>query len=47
MIFRKAQVSDIPQIQMVRHSVKENILSDPALVTDKDCEEFLTVCGKG
>ncbi len=47
MIFREAQVSDIRQIQMVRHSVKENILSDPALVTDKDCEEFLTVRGKG
>ena len=47
MIFRKAKVNDIPQIQVVRHSVKENILSDPALVTDKDCEEFLTVRGKG
>lgn len=47
MIFRKAQISDIPQIQVVRNSVKENMLSNPALVTDKDCEEFLTVRGKG
>ena len=47
MIFREAQVSDIQQIQVVRHSVKENILSDPSLVTDKDCEEFLMVRGKG
>lgn len=47
MIFREATVSDIPQIQVVRHTVKENTLSDPALVTDKDCEEFLTVRGKG
>ncbi|MEJ7822257.1 MAG: GNAT family N-acetyltransferase [Chitinophagaceae bacterium] len=47
MIFREAQVSDIQQIQIVRHSVKENILSNPALVTDKDCEEFITVRGKG
>lgn len=47
MIFREAKVSDIPQIQVVRHSVRENVLSDPALVTDKDCEEFLTVRGKG
>ena len=46
MIFREAQVSDIPQIQIVRHSVKENVLSDTALVTDKDCEEFLAVRGK-
>ncbi|MBA2249557.1 MAG: GNAT family N-acetyltransferase [Chitinophagaceae bacterium] len=47
MIFREAQTTDIPQIQVVRHLVKENTLSDPSLVTDKDCEEFLTVRGKG
>ena len=47
MIFRKAEIRDIAQIQAVRHSVKENVLSNPALVTDKDCEEFLTVRGKG
>ena len=47
MNFREAQVTDIPQMQMVRHSVKENVLSDPALVTDKDCEEYITVRGKG
>ncbi len=46
MIFREAQTNDIKQIQIVRHTVKENVLSDPALVTDKDCEEFLTVRGK-
>jgi hypothetical protein len=32
MIFREAVVADIPQIQIVGHSVKENVLSDPALV---------------
>ena len=47
MIFREAHINDIAQIQIVRHSVKENVLSDPSLVTDKDCEEFLTVRGKG
>jgi GNAT superfamily N-acetyltransferase len=47
MIFREAQLSDIPQIQIIRHSVKENVLSDAALVTDKDCEEFLAIRGKG
>lgn len=47
MIFREAQVNDIQQIQIVRNSVKENVLSDPALVTDDDCKEFLTVRGKG
>ena len=47
MIFREARVSDIPQIQVVRHAVKENVLSDPSLVTDKDCEEYITIRGKG
>ncbi|WP_228443142.1 GNAT family N-acetyltransferase [Chryseobacterium nematophagum] len=27
--------------------MKENTLSDPGLVTDKDCEEFLCIRGKG
>jgi len=47
MIFREAKITDIAAIQIVRHTVKENILSDPALVTDKDCEEFITQRGKG
>ena len=47
MIIREANIEDIPQIQIVRHSVKENILSNPELVTDEDCKEFLTVRGKG
>ncbi len=47
MIFREAILEDIPQIQVVRHAVKENRLSDPGLVTDKDCEEYLFIRGKG
>ncbi len=47
MIFREAKIDDIPQIQVVRHSVKENILSNPDLVTDQDCKDFITVRGKG
>jgi GNAT superfamily N-acetyltransferase len=47
MTFREATTEDIPQIQIVRNSVRENQLSDPALVTDKDCEEFLMIRGKG
>jgi GNAT superfamily N-acetyltransferase len=46
-IFREAKIEDIKQMQEVRKSVKENILSDPNLVTDRDCEEFITVRGKG
>lgn len=47
MTIREARIEDIPQIQIVRNSVKENMLSDPNLVTDKDCEEFLFERGKG
>ena len=47
MIFREAVIEDIAQIQVVRNSVKENMLSNPALVTDEDCKEYLTVRGKG
>lgn len=47
MIFREAVPNDIPQIQVVRNAVKENMLSDPSLVTDHDCLEFISVRGKG
>lgn len=44
---REALVSDIPQIQRVRNAVKENTLSDPALVPDTDVADYLTRRGKG
>jgi GNAT superfamily N-acetyltransferase len=47
MIFRTATIDDIPQIQVVRNSVHENTLSDPNLVSNEDCEIFLTIKGKG
>lgn len=47
MIIREAKTDDIKQIQIVRNSVKENTLSNPDLVTDADCEDFITVRGKG
>lgn len=47
MIFREAVPGDITQIQEVRNAVKENRLSDPALVTDEDCLHFMTKRGKG
>jgi len=47
MIFREAVIADIAQIQIVRHAVKENVLSNPALVTDEDCKEFISERGKG
>jgi GNAT superfamily N-acetyltransferase len=47
MIIREASLEDIPQIQIVRNSVRENTLSDPGLVTDRDCELFMFERGKG
>lgn len=47
MNIREALIEDIPQIQVVRNAVKENTLSNPALVTDEDCKEFIAIRGKG
>ena len=47
MVFRKATIADVPQIQIVRHAVKENRLSNPALVTDEDCKIYITEKGRG
>ncbi|MFT3681278.1 MAG: GNAT family N-acetyltransferase [Ferruginibacter sp.] len=47
MIFREAEKRDIQQIQLVRNAVKENMLSNPALVTDTDCEAYMFTRGKG
>ena len=46
-MFREAVVNDIEQIQVVRNAVKENVLSNPALVPDKDVEDYITRRGKG
>lgn len=47
MTFREALITDIPGMQLVRNSVKENVLSNPDLVPDKDYHEYLTERGKG
>ena len=47
MNFREAVPGDISSIQRIRNSVKENVLSDPRLVTDADCEDFISRRGKG
>jgi len=47
MSIREAIITDIPPIQVVRNSVKENTLSNPNLVTDEDCREFMFDRGKG
>ncbi|RYD98673.1 MAG: N-acetyltransferase [Sphingobacteriales bacterium] len=47
MTIRAANTADIKAIQVVRNAVKENMLSDPNLVTDQDCATFITEKGKG
>jgi GNAT superfamily N-acetyltransferase len=47
MIFRTANISDIKQMQVVRHLVKENILSNPNLVPDEDVAYYISEKGKG
>ncbi len=47
MFIRQACNSDIRQIQIVRNSVKENMLSDPSLVTDAAVENYINNRGRG
>jgi len=47
MKIRVAEIKDIYQIQVVRNLVKENQLSDPALVPDNDVEDYITRRGRG
>ena len=47
MNIRVAEIKDISQIQVVRNLVKENQLSDPALVPDRDVEDYISRRGKG
>ncbi|MCU0436755.1 MAG: GNAT family N-acetyltransferase [Raineya sp.] len=47
MQFREATKLDIPQMHLVRCAVKENILSNPALITETDYETFIVEYGKG
>ena len=47
MNIRAAEIKDISQIQVVRNLVKENRLSDPALVPDCDVQDYITRRGRG
>jgi GNAT superfamily N-acetyltransferase len=47
MNFREALLSDIPQMNVVRLAVKENALSNPALITQDDYVDYLSTRGKG
>ena len=47
MIYREVEIKDIHQMHVVRTSVKENVLSNPGLVTLQDYQDYLTSRGKG
>ncbi|ULQ56590.1 GNAT family N-acetyltransferase [Flavihumibacter rivuli] len=47
MTIREAIRTDIPRLMEIRLAVKENVLSNPALVPQSDYEEFLFSRGKG
>lgn len=47
MQYRQALISDIPLMQVVRNSVKENALSNPELIKREDYVEFISTRGKG
>jgi GNAT superfamily N-acetyltransferase len=47
MTIRQAHTTDIEALHTVRMAVKENVLNNPALVTRKDYEVFLTSEGRG
>ena len=47
MIFREANVKDIPALSEIRLSVTENVLSDPRKVTPEMYATYLSELGKG
>ena len=47
MNFREATIEDIKAMHVIRMAVKENVLSNPLLVTEADYTNFLTTHGKG
>lgn len=44
---REATLNDIKEMQRIRNAVKENVLSDPALVKDEDVADYISKRGKG
>lgn len=44
---REACFNDIKEMQHIRNEVKENVLSDPLLVKDKDVADYIGKRGKG
>lgn len=45
--FREATIQDIPAMSRIRLSVRENILSNPARVTEQMYADYLSILGRG
>jgi GNAT superfamily N-acetyltransferase len=45
--YRTATADDVPELHRIRISVRENVLSDPGLITPEEYNEFLTKRGQG
>ena len=46
-VFRQATIADIPAMSEIRLSVQENILSNPARITEQMYEDYLAYSGRG
>lgn len=44
--YREAELADIPRLQVIRAAVRENVLSNPGLVTVPDYEEHIAGPGR-
>lgn len=44
---RTATMHDVKQMMKIRLAVKENRLSDPSMITEKEYEEFMRMQGRG
>ncbi|HEX9174103.1 MAG TPA: GNAT family N-acetyltransferase [Telluria sp.] len=44
---RQATVADIPAMSSIRLAVRENVLSDPARITEQMYTDYLSVLGRG
>lgn len=45
-MIREATLKDITEMQLIRNTVRENVLSNPALVTRQDYEDYLSEKGR-
>lgn len=45
--FRQATIDDIPEMSRIRLAVRENVLANPARITEQMYVDYLSVAGRG